>query len=491
MATTNQGHAFISYVREDAERVDRLEAILKAAGIPVWRDTADLWPGEDWRARIRHAITKNALAFIACFSKNSEGRPVSGQNEELTLAIEQLRLRRPDQPWLIPVRFDDVAIPDIEIGGGRTLNSIQRADLIDDTWEQGAARLVAGVMRALDRPVEPTTLPEPPVSMQTQLKTALRDPAGDIALNDVLVPLANEIRNAMSDETTFPSSSDALSAAATDAAFYVVDLVDAYVETLNVALDALVVVAQWAREDQAPTMSRFIERLAPSNAGGTGMVVLSSLRWFPLLPVVYTSALAALHQENFAALRATTLDAKVRDILDGRVPVIARAHPWRPFRDFELVPQLLALRASGEELTREVAEALRTGRRGKRYTPLSDYLHDILHLKFASEVPDDDDYSDLFDRAEIFLALIAIDAKAHKTAERAYFDGPHFGRFTWRDPYSRPEERLEAGLLRQLQEQGDAWPPLRGGLFGRSVERAAAALEVLIREADEARSRRF
>jgi hypothetical protein len=145
------GHAFLSYAREDSQAVDRLQRVLEAAGIRVWRDTDDLWPGEDWRARIRHAITDNALAFIACFSSNSVGRETSYQNEELMLAIEQLRLRRPGDPWLIPVRLDDCAIPDVDIGGGRTLASIQRADLFGDRHHEGVARLVAAVLRILDR----------------------------------------------------------------------------------------------------------------------------------------------------------------------------------------------------------------------------------------------------------------------------------------------------------------------------------------------------
>ena len=65
------GHAFISYVREDKATVDRLQRILEAAGISVWRDTADLWPGEDWTAKIREAITEDALVFLACFSDRS------------------------------------------------------------------------------------------------------------------------------------------------------------------------------------------------------------------------------------------------------------------------------------------------------------------------------------------------------------------------------------------------------------------------------------
>jgi hypothetical protein len=78
--------------------------VLESSGIPVWRDTTRLWPGEDWRARIRLAITDNALVFIACFSQMSVGRGRSYQNEELILAIDELRLRRPEDPWFFPVR---------------------------------------------------------------------------------------------------------------------------------------------------------------------------------------------------------------------------------------------------------------------------------------------------------------------------------------------------------------------------------------------------
>ena len=143
------GHAFISYVREDSPHVDRLQQALEAARVPVWRDTADLWPGEDWRAKIRHAITGNALVFLACFSTASLSRARSYQNEELALAIDQMRLRRPGQAWLIPVRFDDCDIPEVDIGGGRLLASIQRADLFGARFDTVADRLVTAVLRIL------------------------------------------------------------------------------------------------------------------------------------------------------------------------------------------------------------------------------------------------------------------------------------------------------------------------------------------------------
>lgn len=143
------GHAFISYVRENKPEVDWLQEMLEAAGIRVWRDTADLWPGQDWRAKIRHAIVTDALVFLACFSSNGLARRKSYQNEEIVLAIEQMRLRPPGEPWLIPIRFDDCNVPDWDIGGGRTIGSIHRADLFGDDLHRAAERLVTAVNRIL------------------------------------------------------------------------------------------------------------------------------------------------------------------------------------------------------------------------------------------------------------------------------------------------------------------------------------------------------
>jgi hypothetical protein len=145
------GHVFLSYVRENSRNVDELQQTLESAGVLVWRDTANLWPGEDWRSKIRDAISKDALVFVACFSRKGASRKVSYQNEELILAIEQLRLRRPDEPWLIPVRFDNCDIPDLDIGAGRTLASIQRVDLFGPGASNRAKRLVDAVFRILKR----------------------------------------------------------------------------------------------------------------------------------------------------------------------------------------------------------------------------------------------------------------------------------------------------------------------------------------------------
>jgi len=144
------GHAFMSYIRENSAETDQLQQVLEAAGVRVWRDTADLSPGQDWREKIRHAITKDSLVFLACFSTKSVSREISYQNEELILAVEQMRIRRPGQPWLIPIRFDDCDIPDLDLGGGRRLGSIQRVDFFGDQVNIATARLVSAIHRILN-----------------------------------------------------------------------------------------------------------------------------------------------------------------------------------------------------------------------------------------------------------------------------------------------------------------------------------------------------
>ena len=62
-------------------------------------------------------------------------------NEELTIAVEELRQRDTNQSWFIPVQLNKCKIPDRNIGGGETLNDIQHVKLYTD-WEDGIQRIV-------------------------------------------------------------------------------------------------------------------------------------------------------------------------------------------------------------------------------------------------------------------------------------------------------------------------------------------------------------
>jgi hypothetical protein len=193
------GHAFISYVHENSREIDRLQRALEAAGIRVWRDTADLWPGQNWQARIRSAITNNALVFIACFSRESIARRSSYQHEELALAVEEMRKRPPEEPWLISVRLDDCDIPDWDIGGGRTLKTIQWPDLFGERLDEHMSRLVTAVLEILRQDQSLFRTEASLSSGETSAVTAaaIRDPHDDLELPDEIAPFAEAAGNAL------------------------------------------------------------------------------------------------------------------------------------------------------------------------------------------------------------------------------------------------------------------------------------------------------
>ena len=137
--------AFISYLHEDSAPVNRLAESLRNAGINVWLDRDDIEPGVRWKYAIRKAI-KSGSAFIACFSAGVGARESTYLNEELTQAVEQIRLRPADKSWFFPVRLDECQIADRIIGGGEWVSDLQSIDLYPD-FDAGAARLIAAISK--------------------------------------------------------------------------------------------------------------------------------------------------------------------------------------------------------------------------------------------------------------------------------------------------------------------------------------------------------
>ena len=133
-------HVFISYIRENKVEVDRIHQELESLGIKIWRDLQDINPGERWKRQIRKAIREGAF-FIACFSKEYNKRDKTYMNEELTIAIDELRKRPTDRVWFIPIKLNECMIPDREIGGGETLNDLNHLKVYED-WNAGIERIV-------------------------------------------------------------------------------------------------------------------------------------------------------------------------------------------------------------------------------------------------------------------------------------------------------------------------------------------------------------
>src|SRR5215218_6235917 len=95
-------HAFISYIRENSDVVDRLASELRSRGIEVWLDRDSIRPGLRWKDAINKAIQEGAF-FIACFSKELKKKQESFMYGEISLAIDKLMKMPRDRAWFIPV----------------------------------------------------------------------------------------------------------------------------------------------------------------------------------------------------------------------------------------------------------------------------------------------------------------------------------------------------------------------------------------------------
>ena len=150
-------HVFISYVRENEAAAERVAKALRESGIDVWIDRDSIVPGDRWKQEIRKAI-QNGACFVACFSKEYSARSKTYMNEELTVAIEELRQRPTDRGWFIPIKLSTCEIPDRDIGAGASLLDIQWLDL-SINWDFGVKKLIKVVHR--ESQSTPTTPKQP------------------------------------------------------------------------------------------------------------------------------------------------------------------------------------------------------------------------------------------------------------------------------------------------------------------------------------------
>jgi tetratricopeptide (TPR) repeat protein len=135
-----RAYAFISYVRENRDIVDRLAEDLRASGVEVWLDRNDIMPGQFWKSAIREAI-QNGAFFIACFSKELNERQETYMHGELRLAIDRLRSMPNNRVWFIPVLINPTEIPSHSISDYETLKDINAAMIFED-WNTGLTKIL-------------------------------------------------------------------------------------------------------------------------------------------------------------------------------------------------------------------------------------------------------------------------------------------------------------------------------------------------------------
>jgi hypothetical protein len=130
---------FLSYARQDKDKVEKLYRDLSSAGFDPWMDTKSILPGEDWPFTIKKAIRESDL-FLACISEGSINKRGVLQ-KEIKDALDVWYGKLDSDIYLIPVRLDNCELPE-------NLSNLQWVNLFE---RGGSKRLIEAIQEATVR----------------------------------------------------------------------------------------------------------------------------------------------------------------------------------------------------------------------------------------------------------------------------------------------------------------------------------------------------
>lgn len=491
-------HVFISYISEDSDQVDELQSALEAADFIVWRDKDKLWPGDDWRQEIRNAIRAGSFIFLACFSSNLARREKSYQYEELTIAAEEYRLRPPGASWLMTARLDECEVPEFDLGAGRTLGTIHRADLFGSQKSAQLSRLVVSIQRALG---STPGVPPPSVSavaasagraqsdVVEQLRDLMRNPSLVMDFDEYMSNLRQPSLEALEDRDRFPLHvPDGARMNATLARDWA-KRVREYDDLLAPLLIPLKLIAMYGSRPREQELTKTLQMFAHESTQRSGSALFTSLHQYPTVAATFTMTLGAIAKQNYSMLRAATADVLVSHVNGGQVPFILTSGSQSVIGidRWSALGTLLCREDEDKPMSDEALEALLTSNGGHRYTPISDHLFTVLAPLFRGQFASDSDYANAFDRAEVLLDAVSEDARQQKDTYYGSHGG--YGRYTWR--HRHRDDGPEVVMLQEVRAHGAGWTPLLGGLFEGDEARAIAAFEAVGDLAGRLRSSRW
>jgi hypothetical protein len=279
---------------------------------------------------VRHAITSESLVFIACFSKTSVSKASTFQNEELLLAVEQFRLRPPTTAWLIPVRFEDCALPQYDLGAGRNLDALQRVDLIDDDWDAGTAKLVTGVLRVVGTP--PGSSLSLPI---TAKRSASTHAAADTVKRELAgAAVAISAHDLIRREIERVGTLDILKADPQSTGHDQLNVVDQFMSEVDILTAVVATAAYWGSESSDRWWLHDINRLARRPLLSGSLAVLDRPR-LPALVIAWSAGVAALASDRVDLLTRLFALPSIRDPgSESDVPAILAATPeWLHVND--------------------------------------------------------------------------------------------------------------------------------------------------------------
>lgn len=197
----------------------------------------------------------------------------------------------------------------------------------------------------------------------------------------------------------------------------------------------------WGGDDHRTLWAEVIERVGNSRQEGSGLSLWLDMLRYPAMVLLYAAGIAAVAAARYETLAALLTLPRLR-------------HPARD--DLDAAAALTSYAIIPYEFQKHLVA-------GKKF-PLSEHLWATLRPALRDAVPDDDRYTDAFDRYEYFAALRATEHSSYRAGSP--------GRFLYRRVNNRGET-LPAVIRAEAQAAGADWPPLI--LFDGSAERYEAA----------------
>jgi hypothetical protein len=433
--------------------------------------------------------------FVACFSSALKGRDRSYQNEELALAAGEYRLRPLDTSWLMTVRFDECEIPPVDLGMGRSLDrTIHRTDLFGDREPQELVRLAMAVGRVMDSsPGAPSPVVLDAVATAQRADDTSLDTLRDLLRNSTLVmdfddymtAARRPILDALADRDRFPVSAPQDRAESEMVREWVTRIHD-YETVIADVMEPLKLIGAYGQKPHEDQLAKTFGALGQECSRQGGLDLYRFAHFYPALVLTYVCALSAESKRNYGMFRAATSDAVVK-LQNERAPFVAIAGSQTVSGNWSWLASLLCKEDENVPLDDELIDAIKTGRMGVRYTPISDHIHSLLAPLFVNQFSSDEDYSEAFDRVEVLFDAIAADTRLQRT--NFYGGRGGYGRYTYR--YRDMENPVEKIMLEDVRATGAGWTPLLSGMFGGNPDRAVAALEFVGKNAAHFRETRY
>jgi len=206
-------------------------------------------------------------------------------------------------------------------------------------------------------------------------------------------------------------------------------------------------IAYWGDPHHRQTLVLPVARLAGDPVAASSSSGRHPLDWYPVLLAAYCigiAAVAAGRYDNLVNMLHASIAAPIHWHSDSRLGLLMIDGTANLVKALKILPE-----------------------HKNQHVPRSEHLFTLLQQELDELFYLEGNYETYFDRFEVLLALEY--AHMDTLGGRARVWGPP-GRFAWklrREVASSPFHRITA----EAEAQGDAWPPIRAGLFGGSAQR--------------------